>query len=109
MRIFLCKGKLPNEPNRIISEALVNQFTTRVTGLSYANTRGYGFDTYCPGTKMTNCLGHDGSTGAMAWADKDKKIVFVVLTNRGHPDVKSGLFDSFKSRIADAILEGLGY
>lgn len=109
MRIFLCKGKLPSEPSRVISEALVNQFTTRVTGLSYNNTRGYGFDTQCPGTKMANCFGHDGSTGLMAWADKDKKIAFAVLSNRGHPDVKNGRFDSYKGRIADAIMEGLGY
>jgi CubicO group peptidase (beta-lactamase class C family) len=35
MRILLNKGKLPNEPTRIFSEAIVNQFTTRVTGLPY--------------------------------------------------------------------------
>lgn len=35
MRILLCKGKLPNEPTRVISEALATQYTTRVTGLSY--------------------------------------------------------------------------
>ncbi len=109
MRIFLCKGKLPSEITRVISEALVNQFTTRVAGLSYSNTRSYGFDTQCPGTKMSNCFGHDGSTGIMAWADKDKKITFTVLTNRGHPNVGNGLFDSYKGKIADAIMEGLGY
>jgi CubicO group peptidase (beta-lactamase class C family) len=109
MRIFLCKGKLPNEPNRIISEALVNQFTTKVSGLSYDNTRAYGFDTSCPGSKMTNCFGHDGSTGTMAWADKDRKITFVVATNRGHPDASNGFFDKYKGRIADAVMEALGY
>jgi CubicO group peptidase (beta-lactamase class C family) len=109
MRIFLCKGKLPNEATRVISEALVNQFTTRVTGLTYENTRAYGFDTYCPGTKMSNCFGHDGSTGIMAWADKEKKITFTVLTNRGHPNVNNGKFDSYKARIADTIFEALGY
>lgn len=53
---------------------------------------------------MSNCFGHDGSTGIMAWADKDKKIAFAVLTNRGHPDVKNGLFDSHKPQIVDAIM-----
>lgn len=53
---------------------------------------------------MTNCFGHDGSTGIMAWADKDKKIAFTVLSNRGHPNVNNGKFDASKSRIADAIL-----
>lgn len=87
----------------------MNQFTTRVGGLSYDNKRAYGFDTACPGTKMTNCFGHDGSTGIMAWADKEKKIAFAVVTNRGHPDAKNGLFDSYKGRIADTIMEALGY
>lgn len=45
----------------------------------------------------------------MAWADKDKKIAFTVVTNRGHPDAKNGLFDSYKGRIADTIMEALGY
>jgi CubicO group peptidase (beta-lactamase class C family) len=45
----------------------------------------------------------------MAWADKDKKITFTVLTNRGHPNVGNGLFDKAKGQIADAIMEGLGY
>ncbi len=40
----------------------------------------------------------------MAWADKDKKIAFTVLSNRGHPNVNNGKFDASKSRIADAIL-----
>lgn len=53
---------------------------------------------------MTNCFGHDGSTGIMAWADKDKKIAFVVLTNRGHPNVGNSKFDTNKARIADTIL-----
>jgi CubicO group peptidase (beta-lactamase class C family) len=50
---------------------------------------------------MNNCFGHDGSTGITAWADKEKKIAFVVLTNRGHPDVKNNKFDSiYKQKIA---------
>jgi CubicO group peptidase (beta-lactamase class C family) len=61
--------------------------------LPYENTRAYGFDTVCPSSKMNNCFGHDGSTGAMAWADKDKKITFVVISNRGHPNVDNTLFN----------------
>ncbi len=59
---------------------------------------------------MTNCFGHDGSTGAYAWVDVDKKIVIGLLNNRGHPDVKNNkYFSDYRERITDAILEALGY
>lgn len=109
MRILLCKGKLPNETTRVLSEALVNQFTTRIQGLPYNNTRAYGFDTNCPGTKMSNCFGHDGSTGVVAWADKDKKIVYTIMSNRGHPNVNNNRIEAYKGKFADAIMEALGY
>jgi CubicO group peptidase (beta-lactamase class C family) len=69
----------------------------------------YGFNTQCPSSKMSNCFGHEGSTGIMAYGDKDKKIGFVLLTNRGHPNVMNNRIDSYKSKIADAILTALGY
>jgi len=104
MRILLNKGKLPNEPSRIISEAIVDLFTTKVEGLPYPNTYSYGFDTRCPSSRMSNCFGHGGSTGPIAVADKDKKIIITILTNRGHPDVKNNKIDAYKSKIADAIM-----
>jgi CubicO group peptidase (beta-lactamase class C family) len=46
---------------------------------------------------MKNCYGHDGSTGTSAWVDLDRKIAYVILSNRGHPDVKNNrYFDEFK-------------
>lgn len=45
----------------------------------------------------------------MAWADKDKKIVFAVISNKGHPNVDNALFDSYKPKIADAIMAALGF
>jgi CubicO group peptidase (beta-lactamase class C family) len=109
MRIMLGKGKVPEEAPRVLPESIVNQFTTRIEGLSYDNKRAYGFDTNCPGTKMKNCFGHDGSTGIMAWADSEFKVAFVVMDNRGHPNVNNNIFDSFKGRIADTIMEALGH
>jgi CubicO group peptidase (beta-lactamase class C family) len=105
----LSGGKLPNESSRVLAENIVTQFTTRIPDLPYHNTYAYGFGTACPGTKMINCFGHDGSTGVMAWGDKDKKIAFVVMNNRGHPDVKNNKIDALKPKIADAIMEALGY
>ena len=108
MRLLLCKGKLPNE-SRVISESVVELFTTKVEGLPYPSSRAYGFDTHCPGSKMKDCFGHDGSTGAMAWADKEKNIVFTLLNNRGHPDVKNNKIEQYKGRLVDAVYEALGY
>lgn len=68
-----------------------------------------GFDTVCPGTKMRNCFGHDGSTGAMMWADRDRNITIVVLSNRGHPNAANSKFDKLKPFIADKIMTILGY
>jgi CubicO group peptidase (beta-lactamase class C family) len=109
MRILVAGGKLPSEPTRVLSEATVETFTTRVEGLPYSSTMGYGFGTGCPTARMHKCFGHDGSTGVMAWADKEKKVVFVVLNNRGHPDAGNGKIDAWKPKIADAIMEALGY
>jgi CubicO group peptidase (beta-lactamase class C family) len=109
MRILLNKGKLPESFSRVLPEAIVDKFITKVEGLPYNNTRAYGFDTACPSGKMTNCFRHDGSTGIMAVADKDTKIVITVLTNRGHPDVNNNKFEAYKGKIADTIMTILGY
>jgi len=110
MRILLSGGKIPNEPSRVLNETVLAQFITKVEGLPYDNFYGLGFSTNCPGTKMTKCFGHDGFTGVMAWADKEKKIVFTVMTNRNHPDASDRTrSDNLKPKIADAIMEAMGY
>lgn len=58
---------------------------------------------------MRNCFGHDGSTGAMMWADRDRNITIVVLSNRGHPNAANSRFDAMKGEIADTIMTVLGY
>ncbi len=59
---------------------------------------------------MSKCFGHDGSTGITAFADTDKGVAFVVLSNRGHPDVNNNVYnDQYRGKIADKIMELLGY
>lgn len=58
---------------------------------------------------MTNCFRHDGSTGIVAAADKDKNIIITLMCNRGHPDVKNNKVEQYKGKIADAIMTILGY
>ena len=84
--------------------SIVELFLRRVEGLPYENTRALGFDTLCPSSKMSNCFGHGGFTGTMAWADRDKKIVFIVLTNRIHPDPNNMIFfNKYQEKISSAI------
>lgn len=58
---------------------------------------------------MANCFGLEGSTGVSAWADKDKKLAFIIVSNRGHPKGDNTLLDSYKPKIIEAILTALGY
>lgn len=60
------------------------------------NRRGVGFDKPQLGTAGPTCgclsltsFGHTGFTGTMAWADPDKEIVYVFLSNRTYPDSKA--------------------
>jgi len=58
--------------------------------------RGVGFDKPQLGTAGPTCgcvslssFGHTGFTGTLAWADPDKEIVYVFLSNRTFPDVNN--------------------
>jgi CubicO group peptidase (beta-lactamase class C family) len=58
---------------------------------------------------MRNCFGHDGSTGAMMWADRQHNVTIVVLSNSGHPLGITKKFEQLKPIIVDAIMTVLGY
>lgn len=61
---------------------------------SEGNRRGVGFDKpQLEGTHVSTCgcvsnksFGHSGYTGTYAWADPEKEMVIVILTNRTYPD-----------------------
>jgi CubicO group peptidase (beta-lactamase class C family) len=87
------------------------------TGHHARSNRGLGFD---KPRKMKNpsfgnrtsstAFGHGGFTGSCAWADPEKQLVFVFLSNRVHPNVKNPAF--FESRIRqklhDVVYTALG-
>lgn len=57
------------------------------------NRRGAGFDKPATSEYGPTCtcvsyesFGHTGFTGTMAWADPDKEIVYIFLSNRVYPD-----------------------
>lgn len=108
IRILLNNGHIPGEASTLPAD-IVKQFTTAVPLEEYHNTRSYGFDTNCPSHKMSNCFGHDGSTGVSAWGDREHGVGIVVVTNRGHPDVKNNLYGQHRGPIFDAVMQALGF
>ncbi|PHI21765.1 hypothetical protein CEQ90_00315 [Lewinellaceae bacterium SD302] len=74
---------------RVFEEETVELFTTR----SRYNYRALGFDRLAGGYNNViragaseATFGHTGFSGTCVWADPDNDLVFVLLTNRIHPD-----------------------
>lgn len=116
MQVHLNKG-VTKSGKRVYNESTVEQFYTRVDALPYNNRRALGWDTMpiqdnppCGHLFSPNSFGHTGFTGTMMWADRDKGIIVVLLTNRVHPTA----FDSSKtvkarSDVCDATVKILGF
>ncbi len=82
------------------------------------NRRGLGFDKPQLGSSGPTCgcasmtsFGHTGFTGTMTWADPEKEIVYVFLSNRTYPNSKdnklskSNLRENIQQIIYDAIIK----
>lgn len=52
-----------------------------------------------------NSFGHTGYTGTMMWADRDKELIVVLLTNRVHPTSLSYLISESRAMIVDEIVK----
>jgi beta-N-acetylhexosaminidase len=90
----------------------VKQFTTRYPG---STRRGIGFDMKEIDPKQTanmstlagpNTFGHLGFTGICAWADPDKNLIFIFLSNRTYPTMENNklMQGDFRPR-----LQGVAY
>src|SRR5690625_3925614 len=65
------------------------------------NHRGAGFDKPRNNSNngpSVNSYGHYGFTGTMAWNDPDHELIYVILTNRIHPDVDNRKLQTQKVR-----------
>lgn len=89
MQLYLQKGNYGNR--QYFSEKTFNDFNTCYF-CSEGNRRGVGFDKPQLGSSGPTCgcasmtsFGHTGFTGTMAWADPEKDIVYVFLSNRTFP------------------------
>lgn len=80
--------------------------------------RGVGFDKPQLGTSGPTCgcvsmtsFGHSGFTGTFAWADPEKEIVYVFLSNRTFPDAENRklIRSDLRSNIQEVIYEAIDY
>jgi CubicO group peptidase (beta-lactamase class C family) len=80
--------------------------------------RGVGFDKPQLGTLGPTCgcvsmssFGHSGFTGTLTWADPDKEIVYVFLSNRTFPDPRNRkiIHSDLRSNIQQAIYDAIDY
>jgi CubicO group peptidase (beta-lactamase class C family) len=116
MQLFLNEGEYGG--SRYISKETVKEFT-KCQFCKNGNRRGIGFDKPEPdgnGGPTCDCVshlsfGHTGFTGTMAWADPEKDIVYIFLSNRVYPDadnkklLKMDVRTNIQQVIYDAILK----
>lgn len=92
MQMYLQKGHYGD--HEFFSEKTFNDFN-KCYFCKDGNRRGLGFDKPQLGNEGPTCgclsmksFGHTGFTGTMAWADPDKEIVYVFLSNRTYPNAE---------------------
>jgi len=82
------------------------------------NRRGIGFDKppiekEGPSAVSFSCspssFGHTGFTGTIAWADPEKELIYIFISNRVHPDQNNNKLakENFRTRIQDVIYNSI--
>lgn len=89
-QMYLNGGEYGGE--QFLSKEVINEFT-KVQFPDEDNRRGAGFDKPSGDSKGPTCdcvskesFGHSGFTGTLVWADPDKEIIYIFLSNRVYPD-----------------------
>ncbi len=99
MMMFMNKGIYGGK--RYLSEATVELFNARYFE---NNRRGLGWDKKdgkkAPSSNYASdqSFGHTGFTGTMVWADPEKELVFVFLSNRIYPNADNWKLSELKTR-----------
>lgn len=120
MQVMLNKGTFKDGSNevKLYGQTTVDLFTTRVTGLGYSSSRALGWDTRPEPTKYpppcgwkfsANSFGHTGYTGTSVWADKEKDLIVIFLTNRVYPKRGNEEVRSIRPKVTDEVCRIMGY
>lgn len=97
---------------QIFNPKTIDKFTSRQTKES---SRAIGWDTpseigSSAGEKFSsNSFGHTGFTGTSVWADKEKQVFVILLTNRVYPDGRNTEIIKFRPKLYNAVMNALGY
>ena len=116
MQMYLQKGNYGGK--QLITEETLQKFNTCYF-CKDGNRRGVGFDKPQLGNEGPTCgcvsltsFGHTGFTGTMTWADPEKEIVYVFLSNRTFPDSnasnklsKENIRENIQKVIYESIIE----
>ena len=116
MQMYLQKGCYGGR--QFITEETLQKFNTCYF-CKDGNRRGVGFDKPQLGNEGPTCgcvsltsFGHTGFTGTMTWADPEKEIVYVFLSNRTFPDSnasnklsKENIRENIQKVIYESIIE----
>jgi beta-N-acetylhexosaminidase len=116
MQLFLNQGEYGGK--RYLWQETIKEFT-KCQFCKNGVRRGIGFDKPEPNGKggpTCECVsylsfGHTGFTGTMAWADPEKNIVYIFLSNRVYPDadnnklLKMDVRTNIQQVIYDALVE----
>ncbi len=115
MQMYLQKGYYGGK--RYFKESTFNKFNTCYF-CSKNNRRGVGFDKPQLGDKGPTCgcvsmtsFGHSGFTGTYTWADPEKEIVYVFLSNRTYPTMRNTKLISkgIRTKIQQLIYDAIDY
>jgi len=113
MQMYLQKGFYGGK--RYFKSETIDKFNTCYY-CTNDNRRGIGFDKpqldvegpTCGCVSMTS-FGHSGFTGTYAWADPDKEIVYVFLSNRTYPSKENQLLltKNIRTEIQRAVYDAI--
>ena len=117
MQMFLQKGNYGDQ--QFFSEKTFDDFNTCYF-CSDGNRRGLGFDKpeknnatavdpYPCLSASASTFGHTGFTGTCVWADPEKELLFIFLSNRVYPtrDNKAFSESNIRAKIQDALYASL--
>jgi beta-glucosidase-like glycosyl hydrolase/CubicO group peptidase (beta-lactamase class C family) len=99
------------EGGRLLKTETIDLFTAR-QNLVAGSSRALGWDTAdgrnSAGQLMSpRAFGHTGFTGTSVWADPEKNMFVILLSNRVHPTRNNQKLLSFRARLHDAVMKAV--